>query len=376
MIIKNKMILKNKNCNLGPIIVKPAYLFILIFSILLPSACASSNKYNKLYNDIQTLYDVNDYKNCAKACSDAISENKDALMLSGNYEIYSKFLEMGADCHSQLGNTHKSVKLLTQITDELKKGLTADHVARIKLKSGLVLKHGGYYSKAEKRFQTIVKEYETIYPDRFAKYARENLSEIESRKVSVVSGTILNMNKKGLADTLIQAFNGFEMSESVSNENGIFQIPIYGSTTDTNLVLYVTRHGYEPAILIIRFNGAQKSEVEPVFMEKADDDEKGFLIGTIFMPVTGGKISKRHGIGKLIKDRILVKKIGDEDSIGKKTTWNSDVIEIWSDKQGIFKKKLSPGVYQVKYKKKSNTIYLEKEGFSFVNLSRGKILVD
>ncbi|MGA1824610.1 MAG: carboxypeptidase-like regulatory domain-containing protein [bacterium] len=315
---------------------------------------------------------MNKYTECEAECSKILTQYETGIMESGNYLFLSDIYEIKADCLDQIGNIEGSVLQLQKIVDLLADKLPQDHLARIKLKIGQLYKHSNLYSRALSAFKRVEREYADIFPDRFAKYARENAQEINSKQVALISGQIRKENGTFLVGATIKVFNGFGESETISGTDGKYDVPLYFSSPLTHFSLFAYMKGYKPAVINRAFNGSVEIRMDEILLKEYPNKTVGALAGVIYTPIRGGKRVQYGGIKEYRSQRIEFQKIVDPSMDAK----SNDTIALSSDAEGAYMAFLPSGSYRLNESGRNREFFIEKGELKIINIQVGNVKVD
>ncbi|MGA1868805.1 MAG: M48 family metalloprotease [bacterium] len=337
--------------------------------IIHTSHASSASEYENLYNEVKTLFDMNKYAECLTECSSILAHHERGIRESGNYLLLSRFYEIKADCLERMNNIDGSVMQLTTMLALMQDKLSQETVARIKLKIGHIYTQGNKYSLALAAFKNVEKEYATLFPNRFARYARENIEEIDSQKVAVISGKIRYENGDACEGATIKLFNGFGESETISGSDGTYSLPLYFSTPRTYFSVFACKEGYTPAVVNVKFKGSAEVKMEELVFRELPDKPIGTVAGVVYTPIRGGKRVRHFGIKKYTHHGIEFQKIPN----GKE---NKDIVSVSSNTDGIYRAFLSPGTYRLNDRGQERDFGIKEGECKIINIRAGKVMVD
>lgn len=133
--------------------------------------------------------------------------------------------------------------------------------------------------------------------------------------------------------TAVRIFDGFEWFSLETDKEGTFHLKTNRVTPGESMILYVTRPEYRPEA--VRFHGGDIDSNFSVGLKRMADPEEGFVFGSLFVPVSGGKRKFIFGIHHLVPDRGVLVKNGEK-------RW-----EVRSDTEGRFLFSVPPGRYHL-----------------------------
>ena len=347
---------------------------LLMGFIFCGKAFSSINKYQSSYSEIRKLYDMNEYTKCVDKSSNIIQTQEKSFLKTKNYILLANLYELQADCLERKGSIDQAVEVIQILLKKLEQFLPQDHVARIMLKVGHIFERAGLYSKALSSFKRVEEEYKHIFPNRFAKYARENCEDIASKQVAVISGEVLLEDNCDCEGLTIKVFNGFEESETKTLKKGEYSIPLFSSTPHTRFTLFAYKKGYKPSMVNMVFEGSSKIVMKKIQLKKLPKKDLGVVAGVIFVPVSGGKRKSHHGIARFKKHTIRFQKLS-EGTNGKEVT-GCDVISVSSDDDGVYTTSLAPGLYLMQNEGEEEMFKLKGGEVRILNIMQGRILVD
>ena len=117
-----------------------------------------------------------------------------------------------------------------------------------------------------------------------------------------VYGYIRDENGSPVDNVDVGIFDGFAINHVTTGENGLYNIPEVSVSSDRYAVMFFTKDGYIPEALNIKV-GEKKAIERSIVMDRIDTSDTGFIIGTIYQPVRGGKIKFQIGIYNFGKKR-------------------------------------------------------------------------
>ena len=323
---------------------------ILLISLVSAMSVYCESEQQRAYYEIKELYDKSEYIECIDKCQNLIRLQEETIFNKKNYRLLAWMYELQADCLAQKGNINQAVEAIQVLLLKLEQFLPGEHVARIKLKIGHIYKSAGLYSKALANFKKVEQEYESIFPDRFAKYAHENYNDILNREAAVISGKVFHEENMSLSGAIVKVFNGFQESEAKTSQDGSYSIPLFSSTPHTKFSLCVYKQGYMPEIVNKTFNGVSKIMIEEIQLKKLPNNDASVIAGVVFGTISGGKRKPHCGIANFGKKYEI--KI---ERLPKKET-----ISTLSDDDGIYAVVLTPGHYLISDGKREKIIKLNR----------------
>jgi len=337
-------------------------------------AFTSTNEKQSSYSEIKKLYDISEYTKCIDESSNIIQAQEKSFLETKNYVLLANLYELQADCLEREGDTEQAVFTIQTLLEKLEQFLPQDYGARVKLKVGHIYERAGLYSKALSGFKRVEEEYEDIFPDRFARYARENYDDLSSKQVAVISGEALLEDDSICEGVTVKVFNGFEESETKTVKKGGYTIPLFSSTPHTGFSLSAYKEGYRPSIVNRVFDGSSKIMMQRIKLTKLPQKDLGVVAGVIFVPVSGGKRKPHHGIAGFKKHEIQFQRLSENTS-GKETA-RGDAISVASNDKGVYTTFLTAGSYLMKNGGQEKMFKLNGGEVRILNILRGKNLVD
>lgn len=157
-------------------------------------------------------------------------------------------------------------------------------------------------------------------------------------------------------------FDGFKLSsidrdaESIKNK-----LPV---TEGNYFVLFFVKENYIPKVKVLRA-GNENIKLGRIRFEKLIEKGKGFLVGVVYKPVRGGKVSYRKGILKLFEG-VDIKVVSD--------TGGSYLIR--SGDKGVFTTPLPAGKYKIFIDGNQFDVYIEEGKTAIQNIQKGVMLID
>jgi len=342
----------------------------LVSLIFLMDVFSADSKYGLLYLEAKSYYDKSEYVKCIEECDKIIREQENSFLRSKNYTLLAALYELKADCFDRKGDKRNARDCIQSLLTKLESFLPGDEVARLKLKIGHIYKYQGRYSKALAIYEKVEKEYKKIFPNRFAKYAKEYIDDIQSKQVAVISGKIFLEGSDDVSKTVIEVFNGFELSETNPLQNGRYTLPLYSSTPGTKFSLFAYRWGYMPTIINFPFDGASNIVVKNIRLRPIPNEGVGVVAGVVFTAISGGKRKSHHGIAKFTSCKVMIQKLSEAQN--GKETMSSEEVSVSSSDSGIYSAFLLPGSYLIG----KDSFTLRKGEVKIINIARGEILVD
>ncbi|MCK4789073.1 MAG: hypothetical protein KAV87_35355 [Desulfobacteraceae bacterium] len=343
---------------------------LLVSLIFIMDAFSADSKYGLLYLEAKSYYDKSEYVKCIDECDKIISEQENSFLQSKNYMFLAALYELKADCFDRKGDKRNARDCIQSLLTKLESFLPGDEVARLKLKIGHIYKYQRRYSKALSIYEKVEQEYKKIFPNRFAKYAREYVDDILSKQVAVISGKISLEGSVEVSGVVIEVFNGFEQSETNPLQNGCYTLPLYSSTPGTKFSLFAYRWGYMPVIINLPFSGDSNIVVKDIRLRPILTDDVGVVAGVVFTVISGGKRRSHHGITKFTSCKIMVQELSEARN--GKETMSSEEVSLSSSDSGIYSSFLLPGSYLIG----RDSFTLRKGEVRIINIACGEILVD
>lgn len=349
-------------------------IILLMGFIFCGEAFGSVSEYQNSYNEVKKLYDTSEYTKCIDESSRIIRTQEKSFLETNNYISLANLYELQADCLERKGDIDQAVEVIQVLLKKMEQSLPQDYVARIMLKVGHIYKRAGLYSKALFNFKKVEEKYKNIFPNRFAKYARENYDDVASKQVAVISGEVVLEDNDTYEGVTIKVFNGFEESEAKTLKKGEYSISLFSSTPHTGFTLYAYKKGYKPYIVTKAFDGSSKIVMKKIQLKKLLEKDLGVVAGVIFVPVSGGKRKPHHGIGGFKKHKIKFTKLSE--STNGKEAMKGDVIIVSSNDDGVYTTSLAAGLYLMKNEGKEKMFKLRRGEVRILNIRQGGILVD
>ena len=190
-----------------------------------------------------------------------------------------------------------------------------------------------------------------------------------SERVANVSGGIYG-NVRDADGTPVESvdvsiFDGLAIHNVKTDDQGIYKIPEISVSPGNYAVLFFTKKGYIPIIANIRVEERKAVEYTTV-VERSGDKKSGFVIGTVYQPIRGGKIKFQSGIYGFGKDR----RVWLESETG--------IVEKRSDMDGHFLFEVPPGKYRLggEVTKEKAEVDVQEGETVIKNLRSGLILID
>ena len=373
--LDSKVLVRGKQCEKVAVIKLSKLGILLLMSFIFwGKAFASTSEFQDSCDRVKKLYDTSKYAECIDESSHMIQSRESAFLRTKNYILLANLHELQADCLERRGDIDQAVEVIQTLLKKLEQLLPREYGARVKLKVGHIYKRAGLYSKALSNFKKVEEEYKSVFPNRFARYARENYDDISSKQVAVISGEVVVEDGSTYEGITIKVFNGFEESETGTLKKGDYSIPLFYSTPNTGFSLSAYKRGYEPFIVTMVFDGSSKIVMKKIQLKKLARKDRAVVAGVIFTPVSGGKRKPHHGIAGFKKHTIEFQKLSENKS-GKEAV-RGDVISMVSDDSGVYRAPLSAGLYMVKNEGKEKMFNLRRGEVRILNIAKGGILMD
>jgi hypothetical protein len=253
--------------------------------------------------------------------------------------------------------------------------LTHAQAVRVRMNMAGILTRSGRYTDALAIYGEIEQRYGDIFPESYAKYAREAAGKIEAAQAARITGRALCRDGTGNGGITVKVFNGFESSYAQTDPSGDFAVPLYAATPGTRYCLFVYRQGYEPAISVHSFDGAATVELDDMLLAPAETATgNGMAMGIVYSAAQGGKIRNTHGISGL-KQQALTFIRQHEDGTGE-TGGENEIIPLTSDENGIYRQWLPPGTYLLKTNGNEKEVLVKSEQFCINNITSGTHRID
>ncbi len=165
-----------------------------------------------------------------------------------------------------------------------------------------------------------------------------------------------------MKDVHVKLFNGFNYSEGFTNGSGEYSLDLFSSTKNTYFILSFTKKNFKPEIIKDKLKNSSNIKIHDILLNKLELNNNGFVTGTLFTSVRGGKRKPHFGISSFKKSDVsftsINGKIYKAENIG-----------------GIYEISLPPGNYYIN-KKKRRRLIVESGDVKIVNISKGRILID
>lgn len=135
-----------------------------------------------------------------------------------------------------------------------------------------------------------------------------------------VYGHIKDEDGSPLINTEVGIFDGFTLKSVKTDSDGRYKIGELTVSADRYAVLFFTKEGYIPEAVNLKI--LEKTDMEhSMILKRGETSNNGFVIGTIYRPIRGGKIQFQSGIysfGKgipvtLERDREVIKNETDHE---------------------------------------------------------------
>jgi hypothetical protein len=287
----------------------------------------------------KALYDRNDYARCIEDCDESISTIVQMEPDPQRELVLANFTELKSDCLSRLGNPETAAAALGDyVNSEHARLLPPERDAAIRLKAGNMLRQAGHYTDALAWYRDLIGKYENVFPERFAKYAREHAQAIESEKVANVEIAIVGSDGNPCEGIDVRLFNGYETVSGKSLANGKCSLPLYDTTPHMYLAVFAWTRNRAPAMVLHRYEGGAVVDVPAITLgpSASHADNAGFIFGCVYRTGTGGKKTRVRGIERLEKGAKIV--INPE---------SEDKSEVITDPNGFFCIRTRPGTYRI-----------------------------
>lgn len=135
----------------------------------------------------------------------------------------------------------------------------------------------------------------------------------------------------------IHIFDGFNMTTVETDNQGFYTVQDPPVSTGLYAALFYTKDGYIPIVENIKVEDLNvQKKIDPLIIRKGNATNRGFLVGTIYQPIRGGKLQFHKGIYTFGKNKeIWLRK---EGKLIQKTL---------SDENGHFRFSIPSGRYTV-----------------------------
>lgn len=180
-----------------------------------------------------------------------------------------------------------------------------------------------------------------------------------------VYGHIKDENGSPLINTEVSIFDGFTLKSVKTDSKGRYQIDEVPVSAGRYAVIFFTREGYLPEAANLKIGEKTAMEYSAV-LKKGEMGQNGFVIGSIYRPIRGGKIQFQSGIYSFGKGRRVTLKRDHE------------VIKNETDDEGHFLFEVPAGIYTLSGEGLREKAEIEVvTGQTVVrNLRSGVVLVD
>ncbi|MBI5756006.1 MAG: carboxypeptidase regulatory-like domain-containing protein [Nitrospirae bacterium] len=195
-----------------------------------------------------------------------------------------------------------------------------------------------------------------------------------------IHGYITNEDNTPVDNADVSIFDGLAIRNVKTDDQGIYKIPEISVTPGNYAVLFFTKKDYIPKAVNIRVNRENDFEYSAV-IKKTDAGSAdlygrhivgdkppryGFVIGTIYQPIRGGKIKFQSGIYGFGRER----RVWLEGETG--------IVEKRSDMDGHFFFEVPPGKYRLGGEVTKEKAEVDvREGETVIrSLRSGLILID
>lgn len=132
-----------------------------------------------------------------------------------------------------------------------------------------------------------------------------------------VYGHIMDENGSLISRAEVSMFDGFTIRNTRSDSNGKYIITDLPVSKNNYLVIFVTKEGLIPRADNILVDDMKIIEHSPV-MKRVTKQDIGFIIGTVYKPIRGGKFRFNNGINSFVKKMEVLLK-GNSKVITKET---------------------------------------------------------
>jgi hypothetical protein len=113
-------------------------------------------------------------------------------------------------------------------------------------------------------------------------------------------GHITDENGTLISNAEVSMFDGFTIRNTRTDSNGKYIIPGLPVSKNNYLVIFFTKEGLIPRADNILVDDIKIIEHSPV-MKRVTTQDIGFIIGTVYKPIRGGKIRYSNGINSFVK---------------------------------------------------------------------------
>ncbi len=180
-----------------------------------------------------------------------------------------------------------------------------------------------------------------------------------------VYGSVKGEDGSPVVNAEVNLFDGFTLHAVKTDSEGGYKISKLPVSINSYAVIFFAKMGYIPQAANLRVQ-EEKDITYSTVMKKAGTRDAGFIIGTIYRPVRGGKLQFHSGIYSFGAKRQV--RLERDNKIIKKDT----------DLKGHFLFEIPPGRYQLSGEGSREGVKIEvSEGQTMIqNLRSGIVLID
>ena len=126
-----------------------------------------------------------------------------------------------------------------------------------------------------------------------------------------VHGDVKEGDGSPIVNAGVSLFDGFTLQSVKTDSQGRYQIDEVPVSADRYAVLFFTKEGYIPAAVNLKI--VKKTDMEhSMILKRGETGNNGFVIGSIYKPIRGGKIQFQSGIYSFVKGRQVTLEKGHE----------------------------------------------------------------
>ncbi len=284
----------------------------------------------ELYAKGKQFYRIGEYKKAIDVLEKIIGNyNKISTLNLDEKALLENTYFVIASCYTSLKDFSQAEAELRKIIAQAKKGrFDLDTAIKTHLQIGDIYRSQAQdYLKALEEYQYIIDN----YPDsKYVEAAKENIKEINDRKVGEIYGKVYLEGKESHEGVRITVFDGFSSHNIETKRDGFFNIPFFEITKGSDVFLFVTKNGYLPKVIDLKYKDV-RIEIPPISL-KPIDNKKGIITGVCFSTTEGGKLEfRRSTVG--------------ESGIQIEAESEKGKISTLSNSSGIYTLILPPGEY-------------------------------
>lgn len=110
-----------------------------------------------------------------------------------------------------------------------------------------------------------------------------------------IHGYVKEEDGSPVIDAGVSIFDGFTLKSVKTDSKGRYQIDEVPVSADRYAILFFTKEGYIPQAANLKISEKTDMEYSSI-LKRGDMGHNGFVIGTIYKPIRGGKIQFQSGI--------------------------------------------------------------------------------